>query len=386
MTAETRRRVGWAAVAGVVVVVLVLGFRSGPVPVRTGVVERGALQVVVEEEGETRPRERYVVAAPTAGWLHRVELEVGDGVEAGDILARLSPPRASLLDPRSRSEAAARLATAEASDAEAELAQARAGDERARVERLAASGSATRQALEEARAAEARARAAREAARAERSAARAALETIESAGAGGAASTLTSPTAGRLLVVHQRSEGPVSPGQPLFEIGDTGALEVVVRVLSRDAVRIEPGTRVLVTQWGGDRDLEARVSRVDPEGFSQVSALGVEERRVLVNADLMAPPGEQGGLGSGYRVVARFIVWEDEDVLLVPTAALFRTGEGWSTFVVEGGRAVAREVEVGRQSGLAAQVLSGLSAGDRVVVHPGNDLADGVRVRVENDP
>ncbi|HEX2207150.1 MAG TPA: HlyD family efflux transporter periplasmic adaptor subunit, partial [Longimicrobium sp.] len=193
---------------------------------------------------------------------------------------------------------------------------------------------------------------------------------------------LRAPAAGRVLAVHRRSEGYVGPGEPLLEIGDPERLEVRADVLSQDAVRIRPGTPVLLEQWGGDAPLRAVVWRVEPQGFTEVSSLGVEEQRTAVVAGLVTPPAVwASALGSGYRVLARFVVWEGRGVLQVPTSALFRAGDGWAVFVVEGGRAVRRPVAVGRQAGLAAQVVSGLREGETVVVHPGNELEDGVRVR-----
>lgn len=170
-------------------------------------------------------------------------------------------------------------------------------------------------------------------------------------------------------------------GETLLEVGDTEQLEVAAEVLSQDAVRIRPGTRVLLEQWGGDTPLEAVVRQVDPEGTTRVSALGVEERRVRVLADLASRPTAYAGLGPGYRVLARFVVWEDEDALRVPTAALFPHDDGWAVFAVEGRRASLRPVTIGQEAGLATEVASGLEEGDVVIVHPGNDVGDGVRVR-----
>jgi len=180
--------------------------------------------------------------------------------------------------------------------------------------------------------------------------------------------------------VHRRSEGHVQPGEPLLDIGDTDRLEVRALVLSQDAVRLGPGTRVEVDRWGGDQVLEAVVTRVERQGRAVVSALGVEERRVAVTAELISPTEAHRNLGSGYRVLARFVLWEDEAVLQAPTGALFRSNDGWAVFTVRDGRAVRREVAVGRQSGLTSQITSGLSEGDTVIVHPASGIEDGVRV------
>jgi HlyD family secretion protein len=191
---------------------------------------------------------------------------------------------------------------------------------------------------------------------------------------------IRAPAAGQVRTVHRTSEGPVNPGEPLLEIGNTRTIEVRVDVLSEDAVQIEPGTRVRIHDWGGETVLDAVVTRVEPEAITKISALGVEEQRVPVRASITSPDKLWGGLGSGYRVVAQFIVWENANVLQVPTAALFRTDDGWATFVVDNGRARLRRVEIGQQGGLATQVLEGLADGEVVVVHPPNELEDGARV------
>ncbi|HEX9108646.1 MAG TPA: HlyD family efflux transporter periplasmic adaptor subunit, partial [Longimicrobiales bacterium] len=194
------------------------------------------------------------------------------------------------------------------------------------------------------------------------------------------------PAAGRVLAVRRRSEGQVNPGDTLVVVGSTNALEIRADVLSEDAVRIRPGTRVVVDQWGGDAPLEAVVRRVEPQGFTQVSSLGVEEQRVPVVAQLTSPAAAWSGrLGSGYRVLARFVVWSSPSALQLPTSALFRTGSGWAVFVVQDGRARRREVTIGHQTGLSTEILSGVREGEQVIVHPGNEIEDGVRVDATPD-
>jgi HlyD family secretion protein len=376
----TRKRAFLTGGAVLLVLWLVYMFLPDPVPVQTATVTRGPLQVVVEEEGETRLDDTYVVTAPAAAFVRRIQLEPGDPVQAGQVIVDLEPPRGDVLDPRSRAEIDARVAAARASVGQAEVAAAQANAELERVERLHAAEAATRQALEQATSEAARARAALEAARAELQAAEAARRTAAGATTLPVADQIRAPATGRVLAVHRRSGGQVMPGEPLLEVGDTEQLHVVADVLSQDAVRIRPGARVLLDQWGGGTTIEAVVRQVDPQGFTRVSALGVEERRVRVIADLVSPPVEYDGLGPGYRVLARFIVWEDPDALRVPTAALFRHEEGWAAFVVNGGRAALRPVRIGAQAGLAAQVLGGLEEGEVVIVHPGNEIEDGVRV------
>ncbi len=359
----TRKRILIGAVALMVLALLVWSFLPEPVPVQTATVSRGALAVIIEEEGRTEVVERFAITAPVAAFVRRIELEAGDAVTAGQAVAALEPPRTPVLAPAERAEAAARVRAAEA-------AAASAATERDRLARLVESDAATRQALDQA-IAEA------ERADAELAAARAALRGTEGQANLPVADVLRSPVAGRVLTVRRRSEGNVLPGDTLLVIGDIDALEIRADVLSQDAVRIHPGTRVRLDQWGGEEELEAVVTRVEPQAFTTISSLGVEEQRVVVVASLAAPPGR---LGAGYRVLARFVVWQGENVLQVPSAALFRVGDGWAAFVVEDGRARRRTVTIGQQAGLQTQVVDGLAEGEAVVVHPSNEIDDGVRV------
>ncbi len=383
-------------IVGVLVLIAVIyGLTPSPIAVETAQVVRAPLRVTVEEEGETQVLERYVVSSPVAAFARRIDVEVGDLVEAGQVLVQLEPPRSPLLDARSRDEARARVAAARAGVEQAEeqvrsaeAVAARASEARARAERLAADESLTAQALEDAvadaqqaEAAVAAARAGAVSARAELAAAQAALAGSAAANANlGVQSVLTAPAAGRVLAIHRQSEGHVNPGEPILEVGDTQQLEVHVDVLSQDAVRIQPGTRIEIDQWGGEEVLEGTVQRVEPEAFTQVSSLGVEERRVTVVGGLTSPLGAWESLGSNYRVLARFIVWEGTNVLQVPTSALFRTEDGWAVFVIEAGEARRRDVSVGHQAGLRSQIIAGLEEGDRVIVHPANEIEDGVAV------
>ncbi|MGB5249337.1 MAG: HlyD family efflux transporter periplasmic adaptor subunit, partial [Gammaproteobacteria bacterium] len=192
---------------------------------------------------------------------------------------------------------------------------------------------------------------------------------------------VSSPVAGRVLDLIRESEGVVSPGQPLVEIGDPAALEIEVDVLSADAVRITSGTEVEFHRWGGDAPLEGVVRVVEPRGFTKISALGVEEQRVLVISDIVSPRETWERLGDGYRVEAEFIIWQEPDVLKVPAGALFRMGDAWAVYIFDDGQAQLRQIGVGRRSGLEVQVLTGLESGQTVIVHPSDDVADGVRVR-----
>lgn len=357
-----------------------------PVVVEVASVESGPLRVTVDEDGEIRAHDRYAVAAPVAGRLLRIELEEGDAVTAGQLVARLAPLP---LSARERDELRARLAAAAAleREAEARLRHARADldqarRERARTDRLIAGGFLSPQSAEQARVAEAgaaeEAQAAAHHARAaaaDVAAARAGL--VAMAADGGAVVAVGTPVAGQVLRVVEENERVLAAGAPILIVGDPRRYEAVVDVLSADAVRIRPGMTVLLEQWGGDAALRGKVRRVEPAAFTKVSALGVEEQRVNVIVDVdPLPPG----LGDGFRVEARIVVAEQADVVKVPVSALFRRGDGWAVFVVDKGRVHLREVRVGIRNGSEARVEQGLSAGGRVVRHPGGSLADGVRV------
>lgn len=392
MTKARKKRIMLIGAGVLIIAAVVYGFIPAPLPVETAVATVGSMRVIIEEEGETSVKRHYAVTAPVAAYARRIELEPGDEVVAGQPLVQLEPPRSPMLDPRSAAQAAARVDGAAAAAA---LAEERVGltvRELQRMKRLFEAGSVTASRLEQAETELEQARAAHNKARAELTAARAAVydlwpvdstltpDSSAPAAPGRVTRILRSPAAGRVLAVHRRSEGHVQPGEPLLDIGDTDLLEVHVPVLSRDAVRITGGTGVELDRWGGDELLEATVTRVERQGRVVVSALGVEERRVKVVAELVSPPELRRTLGSGYRVLARFVVWQDDAALQIPTGALFRSHEGWAVFVAEDKRAVRREVTVGRQSGLTAQVTSGLAEGDTVIVHPPSELKDGDRV------
>ena len=389
----------WALLLVAAATVLVLVFRKPALPVETAAADRGPLVVTVDEEGETRVRDRFVVAAPTAGRVLRLVLDPGDTVQAGDVVAEIHP---APLDRRTRAAAEARIETAEANrrTADASVIRARAAlaqaeREARRMERLHGAGTAAEEQLERARLEEttrqqelAAARSAANAAQHEVEEARAALLAAE--GGDSAASKtcdtgescieIRSPVSGRVLRVPEESERVVIAGTPLLEIGDPASLEIVVDVLSPDAVKIRPGARMLLERWGGSRPLVGRVRRVEPSGFKKISTLGVEEQRVNVIGDLDGAPE---GLGDGFRVEARIVVFESPDVVRVPASALFRRGEGFAVFVAGAGRAQRRSVDVGGRGSGMAEIRSGLAPGERVIVHPSDQIDDGVRVREE---
>lgn len=386
------------AILAAVALAVAYGFMPRPVAVDALEVRRGPMSVTIEEEGKTRVIDRFVVSAPVAGFARRIELNAGDPVKRGQVLVALEPLRAEVLDPRKRAEAEARVKAAEAAlkEAEEEMAASRASADYAeaelrRIQGLHEKGYVSmgefEQAETDARLAGARLRSlgfAVDVARFELEAARTALLYSAAEGTGGLKRrvAISSPVHGRVLKVQHESEGVVAAGEALIEIGDPRALEVEVEVLSDDAVRIGPGTRVLLERWGGAGPLEGRVRAVEPAGFTKVSALGVEEQRVLVISDIVSPPERWERLGDGYRVEARFILWEGEDVLQAPSSALFRHEEGWAVFVMKNGRALRRQVETGRRSGLSAEVLSGLSEGEMVIPHPDRSIEDRTRVKL----
>lgn len=362
-------------------------------------VERGPLVVSVDEEGRTRVRDRFIVAAPVAGRVLRIELDPGDRVARGDVVARVQPESPALLDARTRAEAAAALEGAEASlgHARAEEQRARAAlshaqHELTRTRQLTAAGATATQHLDTreaevtlaSEAANAAAFAVRTAS-AEVARARARIATTVAAGAAGAVA-IRAPVDGVVLRRLRESESVVPAGEPLVEIGDPSQLEIVADLLSTDAVRVKPGARATIEQWGGDGALAAIVRRIEPSGFTKLSALGVEEQRVNVvlefvdNGEDCAAP-----LADGYRVEARIVLWEARDVLRVPTSALFRDGARWAVYVASEGRARRTIVELGRQTGQQSEVTSGLSEGTSVVVHPGDLVHDGVRVASRRD-
>jgi len=389
------RTVAIGAVVVVVAGLLVYGFWPEATSVTVETATRDSLRVTVEEEGQTRLRERYVVSAPTTGYLKRVPGAAGDPVAQDEVLARLATLPSKVLDASDyqSTEAQVRAARAGVQRAKeeaigAEASRTYAKDEYQRIQRLHEQGTASQQQLDQARMEFERARAQHRAATEAVSQAQGELEAARSRLARETPSpdaladrkTIRAPVSGRILRVHQTSAGVVQAGAPLFTVGNPDSLEVAVDVLSSDAVRMADGTPVEIVRWGGDQTLRGTVRVVEPMGRTEVSALGVEEQRVEVVSDLQVPPAVQGRLGTGYRVVARFILWEDADVLQVPQSALFRHDGGWAVFAVRAGRARRQPVEVGHRSGLRVQITDGLSEGAQVVTHPGDELAEGSRV------
>ena len=384
------------------------GLIPEPVEVDLAQAEQGAIRVTVDQDGKTRIREKYVVSAPLAGRVLRIDMDPGDEVQAGDtLLANIEPRDPELLDARTIAQAEARVNAAEATlekmeplleevtanqlYAESELRRV----QDARTQNPAAiSQSEVESRLLASRTQSALLRSAqqnKEIARFELDQARAALirsrppsENPPPAENNGWNFPIRSPIDGRVLRVFQESSAVVTAGTPLLEVGDPTDLEVEIDVLSRDAVKIEPGALVLLEHWGGERVLQGRVKLVEPSAFTKISTLGVEEQRVNVIVTLVDPPQDRTELGDGFRVEARIVVAEAADVLKVPTSALFRTGDNWAVFRVKDGVAYEQIVEIGLENGLEAEIRAGLSPGDAVIVHPGDEVADGTKIRKRN--
>jgi HlyD family secretion protein len=381
----TPKGIGLGAAVALAAAGAIALLRPAPLRVETARVARGPLQVTVDEEGETRVRDRYVVAAPVAGRVARIELQEGDPVAAGAVVGRLF---AAPLDARAREQAAARVAETEDAQraADAGVKQAQAAAEQARRSCQRAQELAARNLI----APEERERAELEETTRVRELesaqfrAQAAAHDVEVARAAllagaGTAIPLRSPVTGRVLRIPERSERVVLAGTPLLELGDPAKLEIVADLLSSDAVRVMPGDAMLIEGWGGGTTLRGRLRRVEPSGFTKVSALGVEEQRVNVIGDFVDLPG---AIGDRYRVEVRIVVWEGRDVLQVPTSALFRHGDGWSVFVIEQGRARQRDVRVDHRGTFETEIVQGLNEGDVVVRNPSDRIADGLRVAV----
>lgn len=381
-----------------VVALLVRAWLPKPVEVDAQLVERGPMSVTVDEDGRTRVKDRYVISAPLSGRVARIELSPGDPIDEKTVLARIVPVSPPLLDERSQSTAESRVAAAAAAQKQigAQIVRAEASlefakGEQKKIEGLVASGVAASGELDRARltvrtaAAELDSlRFGAQVAAHEVSMARAALGHLTK-GRGSELEQLAipAPAKGRVLKVLQQSEGVVQAGTPLLEVGDPGALEIVVDVLTRDGIRIAPGAKVTIDRWGGE-PLEAHVRLVEPAAFTRLSALGVEEQRVNVIVDLDAPRERWAPLGDGYRVEAHITVWHREDAVRIPASAAFRRGDGWAVFVIDGGVARLTPVELGQRNGREAEVVSGLEPPISVVLHPSDRVRDGVEVTARN--
>lgn len=396
-----RKRLIMGGGAVVVAVALYFALRPPPLAVDFGEVTRGALTVTIDEEGETRVHEAYMVSSPVGGRIHRIDHHVGDLLVGGQtIIARIQPSDPAFLDIRSQTEAEAQVHAAQAALnlAEADIQRAVADRDLAsadlgRTEKLSKTNTVSKAALDRARADYKRAQANVQTAQASVDVARYQLERANAALIGPDEDgtkeccqiEVRAPVSGRVLRVIQESEAVAPAGTPLVEIGDPSDLEIVADLLSTDAIKVQPGASVLIDEWGGDRILNGRVRRVEPFGFTKVSALGVEEQRVNVVIDFSDPREFWQALGHGYRVEVKIVSWQGDDIVQVPTAALFRERGEWAVFVDEGGEARLAVVTIGHSNDNHAEILAGLEAGARVVLHPGAGLSDGARLTARED-
>ncbi len=382
---KTQRLVGLSAVIAAVILFFV--FRPSPLPVESGIVKRGAFQVTLDGEGVTRVNDRFVLAAPVTGKLVRVRLEEGDRVQKGSLVAELLPPE---LDLRAYSEASSRVGSARAAldEAMARERQVRLSTEQAersflRQQNLFREGAVSKESYE---LAENETNISKKESDQARSAVKAAhfnlaaLQAVVDRQTAGKPVCVFSPVNGRVLRIHEKSERIISAGSPLLDIGDPSAIEIVIDVLSSDAIAVKPGNRVLITNWGGDKELQGVVKTVDPAAFNKVSALGIEEKRVNIVA---VPCTNEPLLGDNFRVQASIVLREARSVLQVPVSSLFRGKNGWHLFSIENGKAVDRSITLGMRGTWQAEVLGGVSEGQRVVVHPSNELKDGMAVQVQ---
>lgn len=398
MKKPPKKTMFWGLIAVLLLVALVYAFKPQAVIVDLQTIQPGPLTISIREEGKTQVHDIYTLSAPVTGRLKRVDAHVGDAVVMSEtIVAQIEPLDPNFLDPRSEAQAKADIQAAESAKqlAEAEVSQAQAEldfafNELSRMRELSINDTVSARELEMAdktyktkRAALATAQAALQMRNFEAERANAAmLSPTTTQGMHGFCECLdiSAPIDGNILKILQKSEGVVNLGTPILEIGNTDKLEVIIELLSADAVQVKPGQLVLIDNWGGKQQLTAQVSRVEPIGFTKVSALGIEEQRVNVIADFLSPPEQWRRLGHGYQVEVAIIIEDLRDVLTVPIGALFRVGQEWAVYQVIDGVAELQVVELGLRNSLSAQILAGLSAQDTLIVNPSNQVSQGVRV------
>jgi HlyD family secretion protein len=378
---------------------LVWALRPQPLEVEVATASVGRFEATIDEDAKTRVADRYVVSAPLVGRVARIALREGDAIEAGAVVATLTPALSPLLDERSAREAEARVEGARAQLARAgvRIERARVGVEQARIElqrseQLASSGfiaptklDSDRLALQAARTEQETAVQERNMASHELEQARAALSALrQPAGSISRTFAVRSPVAGQVLRIVQQSEGTVAMGTPLVEVGNTKQLEIVAELLTNDALRALPGTPVRIERWGGPGLLEGRVRRVEPAAFTKISALGVEEQRVNVIIEIVSPRELWQALGDGYRVSVRIVSLAADNALQVPTSAVFPVpgdDDQTAVFTIEGGRAKLMPVTLRARNGSMAWIGKGLTSGTQVIIYPPATVKDGVRVR-----
>jgi len=391
-----RHHPGIVVVSLLIILLMVWGFWPKPVLIESTIVKRAPLTISIEEDGRTRVMDRYIIAAPVNGMTCRMHLKVGDEVTQGQTLLGITPLASQVLDARSRAQAEAKVASAKSALQAAQeqvqsisVAAQQAKDDVKRYQPLLTKGLISQETFDKAQTTALSSAANKRSARFRVDVAQheleAAITTLEYSAANPNSDNkekviVTSPIDGKILKVSRQCKGPVTTGEAMLEIGDPSALEVEVDLLSADAVKIKPGMTVLFDRWGGEQALEGLVRIVEPVGFTKVSALGVEEQRVLIISDFTSPFEQWQRLGDGYRVEASFILWHEESVLQVPSSSLFRYKEGWAVFAVEDGIATRKTITIGQRNGLTAQILSGLNVNDKIINHPSEAIEDGVSI------
>jgi len=382
-------------IAILIIAMLTWGFRTQPVLVETVAAKRAPLIITIEEEGRTRVIDRYIISAPVDGVACRLHLNVGDTVEQGQVLLAITPRESQVLDPRSRAQAQAKVSAAKstlrAAEEQARAATAAAklaSNEMKRLSPLLEKALISREAFDKVKTEAQTSSANKRSADFNVDVAKYELQAAQTMFAYSASTTnepaervpVLSPITGKILKVKRQCKGPVRTGEELLEVGDPAALEIEVDVLSADAVKIKQGMKVLLDRWGGDQPLQAVVRLIEPIGFTKISALGVEEQRVLIISNFTSPHDLWQRIGDGYRVEAKFILWQDDDVLQIPASSLFRYKDGWAVFVAKDGYAQRREVSLGQRNGLTAQVLEGIKTGELVINHPSDDVENDSKI------
>jgi len=389
----------WLIPLAIIGALVALAMKPKPLEVDAGEVSLGAMQMTIDDDGEARVRDRYIVSAPLSGKLLRIDLDPGDAVKKGGILATIDPGVPDLLDPRARAQAQAAVNSAEASIRSAKTQVKARTDDLAQLEKtyqrtklLHEKGNLADAELEKAESAKVAGENALDAATAAVDIARFELEQASTAllhftddktdreGSDDSSLAIKSPIDGVVLRMKEKSSRMIQAGEPLLELGDPTELEMRIDVLSQDAVRIKAGQKVIVEHWGGEGDLVGRVRHVEPSAYTEVSALGVDEQRVDVIADFESLAGDGAALADGYRIEARIVVWENDQVIKAPVGALFRDGDDWAVYRVVGQNARLTKLQLGQNNGEVAEVKSGLEKGDRVILHPGDRIEEGTLI------
>lgn len=398
MTVRYSRSFLWLVIGALIIAVLVYLFNPRPVITDLGKLGKNSFRLSISEEGKTRVHDIYVLSAPVTGYLRRIDADVGDAVTMSDtVVAEIEPIDPTLLDPRSEAQAKAdieaasssmKLAQAEVNQAEAELEFA--SSELNRMRELRINDSVSERELDNARRTFKTSRAALATAQAalqmrsfehERAKTQLLSPTATQQQRGNCSCVnILAPVSGRILKILTKSEGVVNAGTSLVEIGDPRDLEIVIELLSSDAVKVEPGQTVEIQNWGGEGLLTGRVNRIEPVGFMKVSALGIEEQRVNVIVDIQEPFERWARLGHAYQLDVDIILWQGDDVLTVPVTALFRENENWAIYAVNEGVVEKRYLQVGRLNAYDAEVLSGLNEGEQYIKYPTNQIDAGIRV------